>query len=79
MSEFRTYRGLYLVNIPCANDDPLPCAIVNKFARYNEYQVICLDQQRYTDWLLTVDCGLVMPFKGELDAAQKQLIDKRMH
>lgn len=69
------YLGIEIIDIPSGMGGTLPAAIAEDHG--NELQVICLHEQFFTDWLLTVNKAEIKPCSYTLTPFMKNIIQRR--
>lgn len=70
------YRGIKLVDIPSGMGGAFPAAVAAAGAE--ETQVICLHEEFYPNWLLTVKTSELKPFSYRITPRMKRIIDSRL-
>lgn len=70
------YKGFTLIDIPSGMGGVLPAAISKDNGE--SLTVICLHEEYYPNWVLTVERSQVRPFSYKLNDAMKKTIDSRI-
>lgn len=71
------YRGIDLVDIPSGMGGVLPAAVAQRHDD-GTMQVICLHDEFYPNWLLTVKQTDTKPFSYSISDRIKKILDKRI-
>ena len=69
------YRNIELLDIPSGMGGTLPAAVASDNGE--ELQVICLHEEFYSNWLLTVKRSQCKPMTYKLNNNMKRIIDSR--
>jgi len=72
------YRGIEIVDIPSGMGGTLPAAIAGKEHSDGRTPVICLHEEFYPNWLLTVPTDQIKPATWRLSKFAKRCIDSRL-
>jgi hypothetical protein len=70
------YRGVKLRDIPSGMGGVLPVAVSNEVD--GTTWVVCLHDEFFPNWVLTVPSAELRPFSHRLDAHMKKIIDSRL-
>ena len=73
----QTYRNIPIVSFPSGMGGWLPGAVALDDPESSSLVVICLDEQFFTNWVLSVPRSQVKANQHELSEAAKRIIDSR--
>lgn len=72
----KSYKGFELVDIPSGMGGVLPAVVSKDIGE--SLTVVCLHEEYFPNWVLTVERSQVKPFSYKLNDAMKKIIDSRI-